>query len=81
MHESRFSCSNQHERTPTSLTTATAPAGALWRDAAMGTPTLIPLVLLAWLAGSCSGLQVVSLDTGSFEHQTQAATGQTTGHW
>jgi hypothetical protein len=32
-------------------------------------------------SASCQPLEVVSLSDTTFEHQTQAATGQTTGHW
>lgn len=39
----------------------------------------VAAVLLA--ASPCGAQGVVKLDTDSFEHKTQAATGQTTGVW
>lgn len=41
---------------------------------------LAAAALLA-VAAAAAALEVVVLDTASFEHQTQAATGMTTGHW
>jgi hypothetical protein len=37
--------------------------------------------LLLWGVGHASGTGVVTLTDATFEHQTQAATGQTTGVW
>jgi hypothetical protein len=42
---------------------------------------LVVLLLLLAVAGSSSALELVQLTSSDFEHETQAAGGQTTGHW
>ena len=63
----------------TSIQGSNCLAGRSNCDEKMRTAFGLPLLLL-W-AVSCGALEVVELSSANFEHQTQAATGQTTGHW
>ena len=41
---------------------------------------LLALLLVAW-ASTFALAEIITLDDASFEHDTQASTGQTTGRW